>query len=201
MAITTYSQLQTAVSNWLHRSDLTSYIPDFITLAETRIYREVRARDMETAFSDTIASGAVALPTSYIDLKHAYISRSPTNWLERKSNQWIYQNYPLRSSDGLPSFISREGSNFIFGPYPDSGYTVKGIYFKNLGAVSASAHALFTTNPDLYLFGALCEAEPYLLRDARVALWKAKYNEIRDQINDLSDEEDLSGGSLRITPG
>ena len=81
MAITTYSELQTAVSNWLHRSDLTSYIPDFITLAETRIYREVRARDMETAFSDTIASGAVALPTSYIDLKHAYISRSPTNWL------------------------------------------------------------------------------------------------------------------------
>lgn len=201
MALATYSDLTTAVANWLHRSDLTSYIPDFITLAETRIYREVRSRDMETAFSTAIASGVVALPASYIDLKFAYVDRSPSNWLDRKSAQWIYQNYPQRTSDGLPRFIARQGSNFIFGPYPDSGYTVAGVYYKNLGAVSSSAHALFVSNPDLYVFGALCEAEPYIIRDARVALWKAKYNEIRDQINDLADEEDLSGGSLRVTVG
>jgi hypothetical protein len=34
MSITTYSELQTAVANWLKRSDLTATIPDFIRLAK-----------------------------------------------------------------------------------------------------------------------------------------------------------------------
>ena len=156
---------------------------------------------METAFSGSISStGTLALPTSYIDLKFAYINTAPVQWMERKANIWIYQNYPLRSSDGKPKFISREGSNFIFGPYPDSQYSIAGVYYKNIGPLSSSAHALFTNNPDLYLFASLAEAEPYLKNDARVALWKAKYNEIRDQVNQLADEEDISGSNLRITP-
>ena len=199
MAITTNAQLETAVANWLHRADLTSLIPDFIMLGETRIYREVRTKDMETAFSDTIASGVIALPSSYIDLKFAYINTQPVQWLDRKPAIWIYQKYPTRSGDGMPVTIAREGGNFIFGPYPSGAYTVSGVYYKNLGAVSSSAHALFTTNPDLYLFSALAEAEPYLKNDARVALWKAKYNELRDQVNQFADNEDHSGSNLRIT--
>jgi len=37
MSIATYSELQTAVADWMHRTDLTAKIPDFITLAESRI--------------------------------------------------------------------------------------------------------------------------------------------------------------------
>jgi hypothetical protein len=43
MALSTYSDLQTAVATWLHRSDLTAIIPDLITLAETHLcYAEPR---------------------------------------------------------------------------------------------------------------------------------------------------------------
>ena len=34
MAITTYSELKTSIANFLDRDDLTSVIPDFISLAE-----------------------------------------------------------------------------------------------------------------------------------------------------------------------
>ena len=37
MALDTYGGLKTAVGVWLNRADLTSYIPDFIKLAEQRI--------------------------------------------------------------------------------------------------------------------------------------------------------------------
>jgi len=37
MAISTYSELQTAVKNWSKRADLDSMIPDFIRLAELRV--------------------------------------------------------------------------------------------------------------------------------------------------------------------
>lgn len=48
MAISQYSELKTAVANWLGRSDLTSRIPEFIGLAEDRVYQRLRLRAMET---------------------------------------------------------------------------------------------------------------------------------------------------------
>ena len=37
MALTTYTELKAAIADWLNRSDLTSQIPDFITLAEAEM--------------------------------------------------------------------------------------------------------------------------------------------------------------------
>ena len=47
MAITTYTELKSAVANHLARTDLTSVIPDFISLAEARLSRELETRDQE----------------------------------------------------------------------------------------------------------------------------------------------------------
>ena len=199
MAITTYAELQTSVKSWLHRADLDSIIPDFITLAEARIFREVRARSMETALSDTIASGVIALPTGYIELKYAYVNRSPVKTLKRREARFIYEKYPTRSGMGEPRYIAREASNFIFGPYPDSAYTITGVYYKNIGPLSSSAHALFTDNPDLYLWASLAEAEPYMKNDKRIMLWETKYKAIKDAVNGLAEREDFSGSDLQMT--
>ena len=205
MAISTYAQLQTAVKNWLHRSgilaedDTTDIIPDLITLAETRIFREVRCRIMETTFSGTIANGVVALPDDYLGLKFAYINAAPTSALQRAPASQIYSTYPTRTAQGKPTMIAREGSNFIFGPYPDSSYAVSGIYYAKPTGVATSANALFTNNPDLYLFATLCEAAPYIQDDTKVQLWEAKYASLKQQIAFEDDQEYGSGGGLQIT--
>ena len=65
MAISTYAELQTAIANFLARSDLTSQIPDFITLAEARMSRELETRSQEKrAQASTSASDEfISLPT------------------------------------------------------------------------------------------------------------------------------------------
>jgi len=201
MSISTYAELQTAVANWLHRDDLTSRVPEFITLGETRLFRELRVKDMETSFSTAITSGTVTLPTAYIDLKYAYIDASPVQWLERRPAAWVYEKYSTRSADGKPKVIAREASTFIFGPYPDSAYTVAGVYYKNIGPVSSSAHALFTNNPDLYLFAALLEAVPFIANDKRVQLWAAKYADSLSRLQAQSDRETYSGSTLAVRAG
>ena len=200
MALDTFAALKTAIADWLHRDDLTSAIPDFITLAETRIFRDLRSKDMETAFSTAIASGTIATPAKYIDLKFAYVDRTPIQWLDRKTAKWIYTNYPTRSSTSLPKFIGRDASTFVFGPYPDSTYTITGVYYKDIGPLSSSAHTVFTNNPDLYLFGALQEAAPFMRNDARVMLWEAKYKGALIAAQGVADREDVSGGPLRSVP-
>jgi hypothetical protein len=203
MALSTYSDIKTSVENWLKRSDLDAYIPDLITLGEMRIYRDLRIRAMEAALNTAISSGVLAVPSGYVAMKHAYVDASPVQWLERKTAEWIYQNYPTRSSDASPKYFAREAENFIFGPYPDSGYTIKGVYYKQLDALSDSNTTnWFTTNaPDLLLWAALCEAEPFMKNDARVALWESKYEAVKSRVQSADDREEFSGSILSVSAG
>lgn len=203
MTISTYDELVTAVGSWIKRSDLTTSIPDFIRMGELRIYRDLRVRAMETTLNSAIASGVVAVPSGYVAMKHAYIDGTPVQKLQRKDAEWVYQNYPVRSASGQPKFFAREADNFIFGPYPDDGYTVKGIYYKRLTALGTSNQTnWFTENaPDLLLWAALVEAEPFVMNDARTALWAGKYETTKERIQREDDAEDSSGSVLSMTAG
>lgn len=198
MSISSYAELQTAVQTWLHRSDLSAITPDLIMLGELRLFREIRCREMETALNSTIASGVIAVPADYLDLKFAYIDATPVSKLDRASASQIYEQHPLRSPNSKPNMIAREGSNFIFGPYPDSNYTVKGVYYARPTSIQTSANALFTAYPDLYLMASLCEAAPYIQDDPRVKLWEAKYGAIVKQIYDADTEEYGSGAGMAV---
>ena len=200
MSIATHAELQTAISSWLHRSDLVSYAADFVMLGESRIYADLRVRAMET--STSIAGVSPAVPSDYVELKHAYItSDTPYTKLERKKADWLLSSYPLRSAQGKPSFIAREESSFIFGPCPDSTPTTKLVYYKHLTALSSSTNSIFLSYPGLYLFAALAETAPFLKDDKRVALWEAKYAELKNRVQAESDREETSGSSLRMVPG
>ncbi len=199
MSLASYSDIQTAVANELHRSDLTTYIPDWITLAESRINKSLRVRAMETTQASTIAAGVIAIPTNYIELKDAYVSSTtPYVNLERKTANWIYDKYPSRSSDNTPKFIAREGGNFIFGPYPDSNYTVTLVYYNRLAALSTGTNSVFTSYPGIWLFGALCESAPWLKNDNRIPVWEQKFKELLAMVQDEDNDEYLSGSTMEM---
>jgi len=187
MSISTYNELQTSVKGFLSRDSVAfsgaDYVPDLIMLGEKWIFRHARTRDMETALSVTMSSGVAALPADYVALKHARLTTTPTTPLAPVSPSWLYARFPLRSADEKPLYIAVDGSNFVFGPYPDSNYTLDGIYYARLTSIASSANALFTANPDLYLFAALAESEAFMKNDARVGLWMAKRDQILADVN------------------
>ena len=208
MAFSSYTSFGTSLASWLLDSNTAtvtdvgvSIVSDLITVGESRLFRETRSRDMETSFGSTISSGVLALPTSYLALKSAYVATAPNVSLERRSAEWIRLNYPQDTISGVPKFIARYGTNFIFGPYPDSAYTVNGIYYIQPTAISGSAlNTLFTTNPDLYLFACLAEAAIIIGQDARIQVWEAKYQRILADVNGMDKAEDASGSSLQTRP-
>lgn len=196
MSITTHAELITAVgANWKHRSDLAGIAPDLIMLGEKWIMRKVRGTDMETALSVAIlASGTATAPTGFLGLKYAYIDGSPVKNLITKSPQQIITKYPLRSADSKPAWIGYDAGSFMFGPFPDSTYTVKGTYYKRQGPLATSVYDLFTNNPDLYLFAALAEAEAYVGKDARIPIWISKRDQIVQDLGAESQGIGYSGG-------
>lgn len=215
MALNTYTNIRSAIPA---RLDVTTAqlnptgadLDDLLLQAEERIYDDVMARggvrEWETALNSTITgSGTVAVPSDYMELKHAYIEKANVQWLERKSAEWIYTAYPKRSADGLPKFIAREGSNFIFGPFAESTDLVKGIYYaKPTSIVNVSGSTftgIFGSHPLLLLFAGCVESEDFLKRPAQRALWEGKYQQELDRVIGKEMRERWSGSVLRVTTG
>lgn len=196
MAISTYNELLSAVENHLDRSDLDDRIPEFITIAEARIARKLRIREMETEADVSVTGGTrtAALPTGFREVRRLYLNTSPVRILDYISPQDYWARY-VSTQTGRPASFTVEGTNFLFGPIPDSSYTAKCLYYKGLDAVSSSAHAVFTANPDLYLYGALTAAEPYIKNDKRLPVWKSLFDEC---LMDLEKQSMKHHGPMRI---
>lgn len=201
--ITNYATLQTAIGDYLNRSDLTTFLPNFTQACESKLYKQLRINAMETALSVAISGGVATVPADYLELKYAYVDTTPVQFLKRSSPEEIYSRYSVRAGTAdIPRLIAREASNFIFGPYP-ADYTIKGIYYKRLTALSGSNTTnWFTTNaPDVLLYGSLLEAAPFLLNDERIPLWKSAYDFAMKNIQDEEMRERYSGSSKQIRLG
>lgn len=205
MSFSNYTAFRSNIVSWLDLGDATAIsntqLDDIITTAERRIGREIRCRQNETALNSTVSgSGVLSVPTNYRELKSAYVDGTPTSKLERRSVDYIYSQYPTRSADSKPKFIAREGSNFIFGPFPDSQYTVKGIFYKQMPALSTTLHGLFTTNEDMYLWASVAEACDVIGDEKRFTKFDGKYQRIKDAVNGEDRNEAAAGGGLAIRP-
>lgn len=199
--IDSYASLKTSIAAFLHRTDLTDMIPEFIADAENRIYNDLRVRAMEAAYSSTTAS--TTLPTGFLEWIFLYIDDDSEQKLSRRDAEWIYTRYPDRSGGGKPVFFAREGDSLIFGPSPNSTYLLAGRYYKKLDALSDSntTNWLITDAPELIRFAALAEASPYIMDDARVGLWEGKYQSMKQRIERSERRESRSGSLLSTIPG
>jgi hypothetical protein len=200
-----YSTLLTTITDYLARSDLSTFAPNFVQNFEEKFYRQPKnfGRWMETALSSAIASNVVALPTGYLGLKYAYVNGSPSTRLERVSLDQLFGRYPRGGATARPCWIARELENFVFGPEPDSTYTIKGVYWAKPTvmrsyAADAAAHWLIVNAPDLCLYGALLEAEPFCKNDARFPLWKTMYDLALKDYRDLFTEEESGQMSQEV---
>ena len=174
MAITTYAELKTALANFSDRSDLTTRLPEFVALAETRIFYgsqeapfnsdPLRIRAMETSSDLTISAQTVALPTRYLGLRRQYISGDNGLKINMVSPDAFWNNHAGSTDSGRPFEYTIEGEYFVFGPSPDATYTGKLLYWQKFAALSADGDTnwLLTNAPGAYLQGALIELYDYL---------------------------------------
>jgi hypothetical protein len=199
--ITDYNTLSTAVGDYLARSDLTGWIPNFIQNAEISLNRMLRLRFMETDLSGQViaANGTWALPADYIEMGQLFVVdgtyRLP---LTRMSVGQLYDKYPNRSSDSRPAYWGRRGNTVHFGPFPDTQYSLEGFYYARPAALSGSntTNWYITNAPDVLLYGALIDAEQFLKNDDRIATWRGMYQAAIQTLIDEDSAEEASGGPV-----
>ena len=201
MSFATYSDLQTSIANYLARSDLTSIIPDFITLAENRLRRELRIRQMlKSVTTSTVASDAtVEIPSDFLEIRDFVVMTNPINPLSYSSPSSLSND--LRTSMvGVPKVYTILASEFQLTPAPDAVYTLKLLYYAAPAYLSGSntTNTFLTAAPDGLLYGALVEAEPYLMNDARINTWGSMYDRAISSLTRSDEEGQYSGVPLSI---
>ena len=193
-----YASLRAAIAGALKRDDLVDDIPYFIQEAEQDMNR-LRVRHAESTLSATMSSGVIAVPSDYLELKFAYIDASTTTVLRRTSQEDLFRMFPTRAATSTPKYIARVGSNFEFGPFPDSDYSISGIYYAKPAALDADTDTnwAITHYPTFMLYSALTMAEPWLMNDERAMTWAQMAQAQRQRLENEEKRESMSGSKMR----
>lgn len=195
MTLSTYADLQTQVGNWLARDDLATYIPDFIRLFEAAACRKLKVRPQQILTTLTPVSGVVALPSDYLGYVRVTYTGSPRIDLDYISPNIFQTSYPT-SPTGVPSQFTIEGANLKVGPSNDTALDF--LYFQRTAAISTTLNWLYSTHPDAYLFGTLTEANAFDKAVDVAGLWKARRDEVFDEITRL-DFNERQGMTMRVS--
>lgn len=196
MAITTYAELVDACENWLKRGGLDDRIPEFITLGEARIAREVKARQMEARTTLTVTDETVDLPPDYVSARGVRVQGSEIGWLMYMAPDEFFSQIPSTTSSSRKVYTII-GSELVFPTTPAGNIDL--YYYKKLAALSSASNTLFTVNPDLYLYAAMAAAQPFLKNIPMMPVWEGLYQATRDSVNGAHKEGRYpSGMAVRV---
>jgi hypothetical protein len=203
MAISTYSELKTAVADWLNREDLTAVIPSFISLAEAQFNRDerLRTRDAIVRATATIDEQFEALPADYSEMQNFQInSQTPFQRLEFLTLNQMDEYKRDFTTAGVPKYYSIVGNQVEFLPVPGDSYTAEMVYYAKLTPLSNtnSTNWLLTKHPDIYLYGALIQTAPYLKDDERVGTWANLYERGLGDVAVSAERAMFAGSTIKI---
>lgn len=197
--IDTYSQLKTAIADWLDRSDQDIVIPSFIQLAEKDIEQKLRHHKMVIKSYSSVDGddGVIALPPDWLEARN----------LEVEDSQIVFTSPDVLDmkravDDGTsttPRYFAFYGSNIEIWPIPSEDYTIEMDYYQKIPPLEDSQDGtnwLLTDSPAIYLYGALTHSAPYLRDDPRVALWDKMYKDALMTLQGASDNAMRRGSRI-----
>ena len=185
MSINSYSTLKSGIADFLNRSDLTSVIPTFISLSEAKFNRTLRVRQMIKRATATIDTQFFAMPADFLEAKSFVLNTNPLTYLEYATQDFLQkQRQSVYITSGKPALFGVIGTQFEAVPTPDGNYTGELTYYAKIESLSdtTTSNWLLAYAPDLYLYGALVQAAPYLRDDERIAVWGQFYTAAMDDI-------------------
>ncbi|AZO45885.1 hypothetical protein EJ076_34785 [Mesorhizobium sp. M7D.F.Ca.US.005.01.1.1] len=172
MAITTYAELQTAISDYLARTDLGPFIPDFISMAENWLnygsesVSPLRTREMEAVVSLVPVNGVVSLPADYLEALRVSENTSYKRTLNYITSDEAERLYPDGAA-GLGTAYSIIGTSLY--TFPLVSNNVNLVYYQAIPPLASNTtNWLLDKSPSVYLRASLMQAADYTKDDGEL---------------------------------
>ena len=193
MAITTYDELKASIANWLNRDDLTAVIPDFIALAEAQIARDIRHWRQEKRVTTSVNEQYENLPNDWLEMIQIQLTAGGS--LQAVSASELQSRKEVSLTANKPKYYRLTSDQIELYPAPDQPYEASMQYYARVPALSDAEtfNWILTEYPDIYLYGSLVHAAPYLADDQRITVWASLYKSAVDALNKDNTNSRVSG--------
>jgi len=198
--ITNYATLQSAIADYLNRADLTAQIQTFIQFAEADLNTRLRSREMIVNATATSDGQFVALPSDWLEAINMMIvgGQSPLRYITPDEADTIIKAQTYTST----RFYSMTTGIIELVPPAVDDITIDMVYYGKIPALSTAntTNWLLTKAPDVYLYGALTHAAPFLMDDQRMGVFSQIYLARVQSLQDESQKSLHSGSPLISRP-
>ena len=198
--ITNYATLQSAIADYLNRADLTAQIQTFIQFCEADLNTRLRSREMIVNATATSDGQFVALPPDWLEAINMMIvgGQSPLRYITPDEADTIIKAQTYTST----RFYSMTTGVIELVPPAVDDITIDMVYYGKIPALSDAntTNWLLTKAPDVYLYGALTHAAPFLMDDQRMAVFSQIYLARVQSLQDESQKALHSGSPLIARP-
>ena len=170
----------------MHRGDLTTSIPGFIALAESRIRHDVRCRAMEQTATGTLSSTTLALPDRFAEVRRVVVNDRVQSYVTPEAF------HPLDAE--ATDQYTIVGTNFKF-QSATADYTID--YYQWFAALAddGDTNWLLTNFHEIYLAASMFEANEYI--NGNGDKWLMRYKLAVDR---LRNTERNNGARLVVRP-
>jgi hypothetical protein len=192
-----YSQLTQLIQEYCESTEqsFVDNIPNFVQLAEERIYNSVQIPAIRKNVTGTMTSGNkyMSLPSDWLATFSMAVIDPATNeytYLLNKDVNYIRAAYPGAGDNGLPLYYAIWDDNtMILGPAPDNNYVSElHYYYYPQSIVTASTTWLGTNFETVLLYGSIREAYTYLKGEQDLMnYYEQKYQESLALLKRLGD--------------
>lgn len=188
---TAANNLYTMIQNYCAttESSFVAQIPNFVQLAEERIYNSVQLPAIRKNVTGTMTAGNkyLTLPTDWLSIFSVAVinpdnTLGATNqkFLIDKDVNFIRETYPNPTYQGTPQhYADFDSTTLILGPTPDVSYSVELHYFGYPTSIVTAGNSWLGSNfGEVLLYGAVREGYVYLKGEADLA---DRYNKMYDE--------------------
>jgi len=189
---TSYSALKTEITNWTHRSDLTSHIDTFIDMAEAKMNRTLRMSEMEDSTAIAYSGSDISLPDGFLEMREIHVSSSPDTTLEFVAPFKLSQ---LKQSGAGGIHVYYTIRDDAIELYPTGSCTVEMVFYKEITPLddTNTSNFVLADSPDLYFHGCMHNAYMYMRDVDSAAMHSQEFERIAEQMNKMSNRRKFSG--------
>lgn len=199
MALSTYDEIKTAITQWAERSDISSDLVDqFIYMTEADAYQQLRVPAMECQVQLPVDQGRIIIPFDFLELRRL-------TW--DGDNEAVLQYLPwdqfvaVNSNPGTsPVYFSRQGASWFISASPADDEVILCHYYRYFDPLTADNPStwLLALSPQTYLFGGLKYLYEYVMDQDRAAYWATKFDKELNKLQAISDLAEHRGTSLSV---
>lgn len=199
MPLSNYTELQAAVLDWMERSGQTGQVPDWITLAEARLNRELGPVETNAALTGSVGDRSLSISGLAMVEPVALWIADPGSEDEQRIDPVAPANMAYIDTTGRPTqWCVDSEANIKLNRPCDVAYAFRFRYRERFALATSATNWLLTNHPDVYLAASIVWGNAYNQDAGAASAWKTILDEAIPSIRSTIAKS--RKGTLKVDP-